>query len=182
MQTLRGVLRAHRIVVWWATALAACLVVPCAAQVQPDPAAAMRQRKVILLQAAYQAAQQSGLDLLQEKAAALLAEASLQAGDLDAARAALIDIIARQESKRDQLAFDPTLRQQWFADNLGPYRKLMRVAALRNDPALALSCAERMRSRALIDQLAWRKTDMGVKLPKETQDRLQALRVMRKEA
>ena len=143
---------------------------------------ALRERRVMILKEAVKAAQESGLDLLQEKTANMLAEASLDAGDLDAAKAALVDIVTRSEAKRDQLAFDPQLRQQWFADNLGPYRKLLRVAAQQGDVALALSVGERMRGRALMDQLAWQKVDMGVKLPKETQDRLAELGQARQDA
>jgi len=150
-----------------------------------DPAtfrAGLVERKAFLLQQAQAAAQEAGLDLLQEKISSQLADVALVGGDLETAKAALIQVVNRTEAKREQLAFDPVLRQHWFADNIGPYRKLMRVSAETNDPLLALSCAERMRARALVDQLAWQKVDMAVNLAPETQERLAQLRAMRDEA
>ena len=134
-----------------------------------------------LLEEARAVAAQAGLEVLQQGVAERLAQAAIQSGDLPAARAALLDLVQQGEAKRERLAFDPLLRQQWFADSLGPYRKLLWVAAKEGDATLALSCAERMRSRALWEQLAWRKVDLGVRLPKAVQDRLQALREMRRE-
>ena len=139
-------------------------------------------RKMAFLGRARQAAEQAGLPLLQEGVAEELAQVALEAGDLATARDALTGLVAQQESRREHLAFDPLLRQQWFADNLGPYRKLLRVAALQGDAALALSCAERMRARVLLDQLAWRKVDLGVNLPPELQQRLTTLREARRQA
>ncbi|NSW58087.1 MAG: CHAT domain-containing protein [Armatimonadetes bacterium] len=144
--------------------------------------AACIERKTFLLQQAEAAAKEAGLDLLREKISSQLADVALVGGDLETAKTALIQIVDRTETRREQLAFDPVLRQHWFADNIGPYRKLMRVAALTNDPLLALSCAERMRARALVDQLSWQKVDMAVNLAPETQERLKRLRAMRKEA
>lgn len=132
-----------------------------------------------VLTQAQRAAAEAGLGLLEDQAATQLAQAALDEGNLPAARATLLEICNRQENKREQLAFDPLLRQQWFADNLGPYRQLLRVAALQEDVSLALSCGERMRSRALADQLAWQKVDLGVGLPADLQARLENLRTMR---
>ena len=141
------------------------------------------QKKQFLTEAG-QAARESGLGLMEEGIAQQLVDQALGSGDLGTAREALLDIVQRQEQKRDRLAFDPLLRQQWFADSLGPYRKLLRVAALQGDAALALSCAEHMRSRALLDQLGWRKVDLAVsaQLPPELQGRLAALREARRQA
>ncbi|MBI3922261.1 MAG: CHAT domain-containing protein [Armatimonadetes bacterium] len=46
---------------------------------------------------------------------------------------------------------------------------------------LALGCAERMRSRALSDQMAWRKVDMAVRVPKALQKRFDYLRTQRQQ-
>ncbi len=134
------------------------------------------------LDEAHETAQQSNVAGVEEAVAVQLAQAALASGDLGTAKSTLLELVAEQESKRERLAFDPLLRQQWFADSLGSYRKLLKVAALQRDAALALDCAERMRSRALLDQLAWRKVDMGVKLDKATQERLAALRETRRSA
>lgn len=158
----------------------AALLAPAGAQ--EDAAARYRAQRVDLLRQALNAAQEAGLDILQQRITDQLAEASLRAGDLDAARAAYTDIVNRSEERRQQLAFDPQLRQQWFADNIGPYRKLLRIVALQQDPAMALSVAERMRSRALQDQLAWQKVDMGLRLSPEDQQRLAQLRGLREQA
>lgn len=66
-----------------------------------------------------------------------LMEAALEGGDLSIAEALPIDMVNRLEDKREQLAFDPLGRRQWFADNLGPYRRLLRVAVLKNNAPLA---------------------------------------------
>jgi CHAT domain-containing protein len=162
--------------------IAASLAVCAVAHAQEDAVARMRAQRVPLLKEALAAAREAGLDILVDKINDQLAEASLQSGDLPAAKTALLDIVTRSEAKREQLAFDPDLRQQWFADNIGPYRKLLRVCAQTNDPILALSVAERMRARALVDQLAWQKVDMGLSLPQDVRDRLSALRTARRQA
>lgn len=141
-----------------------------------------KPQQAAYLQRAQEAAEEAGLAPLAEKIADQLAQVAVAEGDLAAAEQILLEIVDRQEQKRERLAFDPRLRQQWFADNIGPYRSLLRVAALKNDPYLALLCAERMRSRVLVDQLAWQKVDMGIYLPPEIGERLQALRGMRREA
>ena len=140
-----------------------------------------RTTKLTLLQRAQRLAQDSGIELVVNQAATQIAQAALDEGDLPAARSKLLEICNRHEAERDRLAFDPQLRQRWFADSLGPYRQLLRVAALQNDPALALSCAERMRSRALADELAWQKVDLATGLPAELRTRLENLRTMRTE-
>ena len=145
------------------------------------PYTSARGTRVAVLQQAQQYAAEDGLSLLVDRVADQLAQAALDEGDLPAARTKLLEICNRREGQRDRLAFDPSLRQQWFADSLGPYRQLLRVAALQNDPALALSCAERMRSRALADQLAWQKVDLTVGLPAELRARLEHLRTTRTE-
>ena len=139
-------------------------------------------QQVSLLQRAQQICREAGLALMAEKITDQLAQAALEEGHLAAAEQALVDIINRNEQKRERLAFDPLLRQQWFADNITPYRKLLRVAALKKDPYLALSCAERMRSRVLTDQLSWQKVDMSVRLEPEVAERLSQLRQRRQEA
>ena len=55
------------------------------------------------------------------------------------------------------------------------------MAAKQEDALLALGCAERMRSRALSDQLSWRKVDMAVRLPKKLQKQFDDLREQRKQ-
>ncbi|MEA3401004.1 MAG: CHAT domain-containing protein [Armatimonadota bacterium] len=138
--------------------------------------------KLSLLDEAHAVADQAGLSMLAEQVANQRASLGLEEGDLPAARDALIAVIDRTEERRQRLAFDPRLRQEWFADNIGPYRQLMRVAALQADAGLALACGERMRSRVLLDQLAWRKVDMAVRLPEALRQRLVELRNMRREA
>jgi len=144
------------------------------AALQPDSA-----KKLVLLKQAESAATEAGLGPLQEKISQQLAELALATGDLATAEKTLLDIINRLEAKREALAFDRVLRMQWFADNLGPYRKLLSVAAREKNAPLALWCGEKMRARALTDQLAWQKVDMGVRLPRDLQTRLSALREMR---
>ncbi|MBI3922267.1 MAG: hypothetical protein HY318_12680, partial [Armatimonadetes bacterium] len=122
--------------------------------------------KTQLLERAKAAGQSAGLDLMVDKLNQQLAELALGSGNLAGAKQALLARVNQQEAQRDRLAFDPLLRQQWFADNLSSYRKLLSVAAKQEDAMLALGCAERMRSRALSDQMAWRKVDMAVRLPK----------------
>ncbi len=138
--------------------------------------------KARLLERAREAAAASGLDMLQDSVDEQLADVAIQAGRLGSARSALIDLIDRAEARRERLAFDPLLRQQWFADNITPYRQLMRVAALQGDAELALACGERMRARALLDQLAWKKTDLQINLAPEVAARLTELREMRRRA
>jgi len=138
--------------------------------------------KLQWLEQAQRVAERLGVEGVQPKIAEALAETALEQRNWVKAERALMDLVNAQEAKRERLAFDPLLRQQWFADNLSPYRRLLRVAAQLPDPLLALSCAERMRSRALTDQLAWRKVDMRVGLPRELAQRLEALRAMRAEA
>jgi CHAT domain-containing protein len=167
---------------WTLVALVAGSVLCLPAGAQEDVAAGFRAQRVELLKQALGAAQEAGLDVLEQRITDQIAEASLKAGDLDAARAAYTDIVNRSEERREQLAFDPALRQQWFADNIGPYRKLLRVVALQEDPAMALSVAERMRSRALQDQLSWQKVDLGLRLSPADQDRLAELRGLREQA
>ena len=131
---------------------------------------------------AHQLAELGGLDVVDARITEELAQKALDRGDLTTARGALTELVGREEGKRQRLAFDPLLRQQWFADSLGCYRRLLRVAALQHDPLLALDCAERMRSRALLDQLAWRKVDMALRLPPGLRGRLAALREARRQA
>ncbi|MEN6549887.1 MAG: hypothetical protein ABFE07_27915, partial [Armatimonadia bacterium] len=138
-------------------------------------------QKVAYLQAGQAAAQAGGVDFLADKFTEQLATTALASGDLPAAEKALLQQISRLEAKREQLAFDRLLRQQWFADNLGPYRKLLRVAVLENKAPLALWVGERMRGRALQDQLAWQKVDLGVRLPQKVRARLEGLRKARRE-
>lgn len=138
--------------------------------------------KLTLLDAAHQIASGAGLEILADQVADQRSAIALEEGDLPAAREALIAVIDRAEARRERLAFDPLLRQRWFADNIRPYRQLMRVAALQGDAELALACGERMRSRALMDQLAWRKTDLQVHLPPEVAQRLADLRNTRRQA
>jgi hypothetical protein len=123
-----------------------------------------RARKLALLKQAESAATEAGLEPPRERISQQLAELAVATGDLVTAEQALLDVIERLETKREALAFDRVLRQSWFADNLGPYQKLLRVEALRGDPARALWIAEKMRARALTDQLAWQKVDMGVRV------------------
>jgi len=101
-----------------------------------------------LLDEAHAIATQAGLGVVVDQIVDQRAAIALDEGDLPAARDALIAVIDRAEAKRERLAFDPLLRQQWFADNITPYRQLMRVAALQGDAELALACGERMRARA----------------------------------
>jgi CHAT domain-containing protein len=136
-------------------------------------------KKLALLKQAEAAATDAGLTPLSEKISQQIAELALSTGDLTAAEQALLDIVARMEEKREALAFDHILRQQWFADNLGPYQKLLRVEALRKSPTEALWIAEKMRARALADQLAWQKVDAQVAVAPEIRQRLAALREMR---
>jgi len=105
----------------------------------------------------------------------------MDTGNLAAAENALREIADRREESREQLAFDPALRRRWFADNLAVYRKLLWIAAQRNDSELALNSAERLRARALLDELNWRKVDIGPHLAGPIQERLEALRVARRE-
>jgi CHAT domain-containing protein len=96
--------------------------------------------------------------------------------------AALIALTQQREAQREQLAFDPALRQQWFADNIGPYRKLLKMAAVRyHEAQYAFSLAEYMRARSLLDEMAWHKVDMGAYLPPDLQAQLTALRRERQE-
>lgn len=136
-------------------------------------------KRLALLKQAEAAATEGGLGPVQERISQQLAELALSSGDLATAETTLLQAIGRLGAKRDQLAFDPLLRQQWFADNLGPYRKLLWVAARRENASLALWYGEKMRARALTDQLAWQKVDMGVRLPKDLQQRLAVLREAR---
>lgn len=140
-----------------------------------------RARKLDLLERARQAAREAGLQITQQRIAEQLAQAAMDAGDLDAAEKALTDIVNASEVQRGQLAFDPLLRQQWFADHLSAYRRLLKVAALKGNAHLALTCAEGMRARALIDQLAWRKVDMEIGASPEMREQLSALRKQRHE-
>lgn len=144
--------------------------------------AADRDWKLGLLDRALQVAAASELPMLRASVAREFARVSLECGDLDAARTALLDLINQAEGQRERLAFDPRLRQQWFADNIGPYRQLMRVAQLQGDAELAPACAERMRGRALLDQLAWKKVDMQVALPPQLAGRMALLRSARQQA
>ena len=139
-------------------------------------------QKTQLLEYARRCATEAGLEGVLDRLDEQLATAATAAGDLPTQKRVLLQICARQEAKRDRLAFDPLLRQQWFASTLRPYRKLLSVAARTNDALLALDCGERMRSRALADQLAWRKVDMAVRLPAALQQRLTALRDARRQA
>jgi CHAT domain-containing protein len=141
-----------------------------------------RERKFGLLMRARDVALASGLEMLQENAAQHMARVSLQCGDLAGARTALLDITQQAEGRRERLAFDPRLRQQWFADNIGPYRQLIRVAELQGDVELALGCAERMRGRALLDELAWKKIDLQVPVPPQLSQRMAQLRATRQQA
>ena len=136
-------------------------------------------KKLSLLKQAESAAADAGLGPLQERISQQLAELAVSTGDLVTAEETLLKVIDQLESKREALAFDRVLRQQWFADNLGPYRKLLWVAAKRRKAPLALWVGEKVRARALTDQLAWQKVDMGVRLPRDVQKRLAALREAR---
>ncbi|MEN6642023.1 MAG: hypothetical protein ABFE08_06220, partial [Armatimonadia bacterium] len=138
-----------------------------------------KAKKLALLKQADVAAAEAGLEPLREKVSQQLAELALAAGDLNTAETAFLDIIDRLESKREALAFDRILRQQWFADNLRPYQRLLRVEAMRKDPGMALWIAEKMRARALADQMAWQKVDLQVAVAPEVRERLKALREMR---
>ncbi|NDK16784.1 MAG: hypothetical protein GW911_32550, partial [Armatimonadetes bacterium] len=118
--------------------------------------AAGTAQSATLLEQAKAAAQSAGLEVMVDKLTQQLAELSLGSGNLGSTKQALQDLVKQQEAKRERLAFDPLLRQQWFADNLSTYRKLLTVAAKMDDAPLALETAEKLRSRALLDQLAWR--------------------------
>lgn len=139
----------------------------------------LADRRSMALDAAQTAANEAGLGPLQEKVSQQVASLALSTGDLATAERTLLGTIERLESKREQLAFDRLVRMQWLADNLGPYRQLLTVAAKRGNGALALWVGEKMRGRALADQLAWHKVDLGVRLPRELQQRLGALRTAR---
>ncbi|MEN6549886.1 MAG: CHAT domain-containing protein [Armatimonadia bacterium] len=138
-----------------------------------------KTKKLALLKQADMAAAEAELEPLREKVGQQLAELALATGDLNTAETAFLDIIDRLEGKREALAFDRILRQQWFADNLRPYQRLLRVEAMRKDPGMALWIAETMRARALSDQMAWQKVDLQVAVAPEVRERLKALREMR---
>ncbi|MEN6644598.1 MAG: CHAT domain-containing protein, partial [Armatimonadia bacterium] len=138
-----------------------------------------KAKKLTLLKQAEASANEAGLGPLQEKISQQLAELALATGDYATAETALLDIIDRLEAKREALAFDRILRQQWFGDNLGPYQKLLRLHAVRKNAAGALWVAEKMRARALADQMAWQKVDLQVAVAPEVRERLKALREMR---
>lgn len=141
-----------------------------------------RAEKTRLLEQAKQAAESAGLAVMAESLATRLSQLALETGDLPSAKRALLDLVRQQEAKRERLAFDPLLRQQWFAENLGSYRKLLQVCAQLDDAPTALWCAERMRARALADQLSWRKVDLCVRLPKAVRQRFEKLREKRRAA
>lgn len=138
-------------------------------------------RRLQLLDQARAAATDAGLDILADRLTEQIANISLQTGNLAVTQNALIEVVKRREQSREQLAFDPLLRRQWFADNLQAYRTLLRIAALRNDPELALTCAEQMRARALMDELNWRKVEIGAHLTGPLRERLENLRAARRE-
>lgn len=142
-----------------------------------DPA-----QKKSLMETASQAAGKAGDTFMQRSITDQLREQALSSSDLETQKKALLDIVNQQEAQRDRLAFDPLVRQQWFTQNLNTYRRLLLVSAQSGDASLALWCAERMRARALMDQLAWRKVDMAVRLPASLKKRFEDLRGKRQEA
>ncbi|HUS81146.1 MAG TPA: CHAT domain-containing protein, partial [Armatimonadota bacterium] len=141
-----------------------------------------RELQSKLLQQARTSLEGAGLDLIANSVDQELAALALETDDLPAAQEALTDVIDRIERQRQRLAFDPLLRQRWFADNITPYRQLTRVTALQDDAELALGCGERMRGRALLDQLAWKQVDLQVALPPQLSQRIAQLRTARQQA
>ncbi len=103
-----------------------------AAQVAPNP-----QMQLAILADAEATADEAGLDSVRDAAARQRAYMAAQMGDPVALRDVLLEQVAAQEAKRERLAFDPLLRQEWFADSLGPYRQLLAVAAQLGDVPLA---------------------------------------------
>jgi len=134
-----------------------------------------------LLERAQKAAGEAGLDVLKQGLSQELADLQMADGDLAAAEQTLTGLVADEEAKRDRLAFDPLLRQQWFAAGLEAYRRLSEVAALRGNADLAFSCGERMRARSLMDELAWRMVDVRVDLPRAVREQLASLKTARVE-
>ena len=63
-----------------------------------------KAEKTRLLEQAKQAAAEAGLDQMQESINQQLAELTLQTGDLGSAKRALLDIVNKQEAKRERLA------------------------------------------------------------------------------
>ncbi len=138
-------------------------------------------RKLAYLEVARRNADEAQLDFVREQVARELAEASVAQGQTNLAINALLDVVEAQERKRDRLAFDPLLRRKWFAGNLAVYRRLLDLCAQTHDAKLALWTGERMRARALMDQLAWRKLDFTVNLPPSLRQRAERLRAKREE-
>jgi len=140
------------------------------ADASKDPA-----RRTRLLEQARLSADEARIPVLQTRIAQKLAEAALAGQDLATAERALLDLVARSEAARGALVLNPVLRRGWFADSLGPYRQLLRVMALEGKPLLALACGERMRARTLLDELAWRKVEVGAGLSEDMRTQVASL-------
>jgi len=136
-------------------------------------------------------ASQQTLDLLQQAKAyaekaqlPMLADSYSEQSDLLALTLApsaqqydaLLDMARRREKQRAALAYDPTVRQQWFSDNLWVYKRLLSVSAKDNNAQYAFAIAEYMRGRTLHDELTWCKVELGAVVPPALKVKLDALK------
>lgn len=133
------------------------------------------------LKSAQAGAKAGGLGFLDDPLAARAAMAAVETQDPATAKTTLLGIIAQDEAKRDRLPPQPDIRTQWFASHLWAYQKLLDLCASTGDGKLALWCGEQMRSRALLDELAWRAVDLAVALPPAVQTTFDHLREERAE-
>jgi len=131
--------------------------------------------KTSLLVAARQTAAASQLALYNDRIAEQLDLLALEAGDAATQLQALLDLARRREAQRAHLAFNPNERQRWFANNLWVYRKLLRLSATAQNVKYAFTVAEYMRARSLLDELAWRKVELGAAVPPALSAKLAAL-------
>jgi CHAT domain-containing protein/Tfp pilus assembly protein PilF len=105
-------------------------------------------------QRAFALAAQSGVPEGQWNARTLAGKAYVALNQLDRAREEFLEAIATIEKLRGQVAGGEQERQLFFENKIAPYQGMIDLSLVQNNPAQALSYAERAKGRVLLDVLS----------------------------
>ena len=120
-----------------------------------------------------QAARQGAAHPRTQNSLALEGRLQAGAGDRRSARAALEEVVATVERRRDEGAsLSVENRQSLFARNASDYALLARLRVMDGNADGAFALSEQAKARTLLETLAQRRADTNGQLPVEERDRL----------
>ena len=105
-------------------------------------------------------AAQSGIPEVLWNARTIAGKAHLALNQLDLARQDFLESIATIEKLRGQVAGGEQDQQRFFEGKIAPYQAMVDLSLARNNPAEALSYAERAKGRVLLDVLRNGRADI----------------------